>query len=240
MIIKIINNKRKAQMHVEMVLSFVIFLGFLLFLLYYLNPIGKEEIGFASLDRVQDKILSNISVDYREATLIVNTIPDKDCITLDENVFLTENLVAFNFDGNQVGAEEQGGSNKINIDSVISNGTYKVLSSKVFIEIDSSPPCNDFSDYDWGLVGRYSAVFTDYLAEFNSSYMADYFKLKESLGLERDFDFVVYNEIRGIIYNESLSTRNIRGNNILSRDIPLIMIDENGFKTKIIFNLRVW
>jgi len=237
---KIITKAKKAQIHVEMVVSFVIFLGFLLFLLYYLNPIGREEMNFSSLDKLQDKVINNISIEYKSVSLIINSRPSKECIDIGKNDFINQKFIAYNPDGVKIGAEEQGGSHKINIDPVTSAGTYKILSSDVFTEKATFPPCTSFTDYNWGLVEKSQAVFTDYLSLFNESYINDYFKLKQELGLEKDFDFVVYDENRVVIYNESLSVLNVKGNNILSRDLPLIMINKYGIKKKIILNLRVW
>jgi len=236
-------KQKKAQMHVEIIVSFVIFVGFLLFLLYFLNPVGKQNLSFSSLEKVQEKILDNVAISYRTVTLVLESAPSGDeCYKFEANDFLSENLVAYDGEGIKREVSLKKSDKKIELQLKSGQRVYKISSFEGFVE-EGYSPCNSNSPpSSWGLIENTGAVFEDYLAELKGYYESDYVKLKTDLGLQKDFDFVVYDENRAVLngYDVRDSFEGIRGNEILSRDIPLTMVNNVGEKTKIILNLRVW
>jgi len=241
-----LKKTRKAQAHVEMILSFVLFVGFLLVLLFFLNPIGKENLSFSSLDKVQDKLLNNVSINYKSAMFFLNTAPTTNyCVRDFSNPLLIENLIAFDSNGNRVGAELSTNDKKITLDVKTGLTAYKIYSFEGLTEQSTTPPCNSalgVGNYNWGLIENNKAVFKTYLEKLKGDYVDDYQGLKQKLGIEKDFDFVVYDIDRTVF--EEIDVRGefegVRGNQVLSRDIPLNIIDKTMVETKVILNLRVW
>ena len=64
------NNR--AQGHIEIILSFLIFIGFLLFMFIFLNPFAKVETKDI-IDNIKDSIINEISSEVGKLSIIVET-----------------------------------------------------------------------------------------------------------------------------------------------------------------------
>ena len=65
-----LNNR--AQGHVEIILSFVIFIGFLLFIFIFMNPFAKTKETSHIMDNIQKSIINEISGDVGKLSVVVN------------------------------------------------------------------------------------------------------------------------------------------------------------------------
>src|SRR3989338_1352844 len=68
-------NSRLGQGHIEVMLSFTIFVGFLLFIFVFLNPFGKAKSDQAII-KVQQSIINEISSDIGKLNVFVNNTDD--------------------------------------------------------------------------------------------------------------------------------------------------------------------
>ena len=245
-------RSRKAQIHVEMIVSFVIFVGFLLVLMFYINPIGEETISYSSIDRIQEKIISNISSNYQETSVIFSDDPtdgpggsSQDCLKFSDYPLDYEKTRAFVYGGDGVKSEIKDKPQKkdFRLGVVSDKKAYMVYASDDFSEDAPTGNCPDAhsgADYEWGIIFSSRAVFYDKLSEFNNRYLDDYGGMKSDLGIEKDFEFIVYDETRDVLFNESLGVHELKANTVISRDIPLVMMYSNASQSKIILNIRVW
>ncbi len=252
------NKGKRAQGHVELVLSFVLFVGFVLFILLFLNPLNQKEVSNSLLDKSWGIIEKNISIDYYLVSLIIQnpSLLDnsgKSCFIL-ENVPFDLSLVRVTDSlGNPVSSSisSSGKKNKLSISIVPEEQLYKIYSSQSFLS--SSATLNScYSDlskktsdktktnYSFGVVEKNSIIFYDSISKLNASYALDYTSLKNYLGITGDFGFIVYDDSRKVIFDTLSGPGIIKSSNVLSREIPIIVMKNDGSKIKMIFNLQVW
>jgi hypothetical protein len=237
---------KKSQAHLEIVISFVIFVGFLIVILFFINPFKTTTQSYASLDELQNNILANISNNYQSVSLILKADPSGNCFAINDTLLSNENLLAFDSAGGLISADRQFGRIYLdisNIPSGVDKRYYRLFLSDYFMNVSFNPvsctPLNE-GDYSLGVLGFETSVSHTALANFNKSYIQNYNNLRNFLGTTKDFDFVVYDLQKKILFNESLSKHSIIMGNIFARDIPLSLINSTGYKQQIILNLRVW
>jgi hypothetical protein len=73
---------KKSQVHVEMMLSFVIFLSAVLIILYLLNPLSEKRNKSYNINEVETALLKKISTDVGKLSIILNSTK-KVCYDLD-------------------------------------------------------------------------------------------------------------------------------------------------------------
>lgn len=244
-------NIKKSQMHLEMIMSFIIFLGFLLVILYFINPLNSSKPSYTSFEIIENKILQNISITYQQASLILNNIPSYSCVQLTNGIpFASSNVIILDSNGKTLPRENSDSFTSLfSFDiSSISLGAdkryFQLLLSNDFSNVPSSPlqGCGSYgsNQISFGSLTFEKDVLYESLVNFNNSYLNDYSSLKSQLGINKDFSFVVSDINKNILMNESLSERKALVGNAISRDIPLTMINKTGAKNQIILNLRVW
>jgi hypothetical protein len=255
-----INKKRKsisAQGHIEIILSFVIFLGFLIMIFVFFNPIKSPQTSTASLDDAQEKILNYLSVDYDYIPLIIKINPQtitEACFSVTNpiNNFVDNYMSFIILDQNNTPVKSRASSTDIYITKSLTTGNklYKIYLSRnddtfnrrdyFFTESCTALTTTPAQQYSFGSLTSDKLVFYDRLGEFNFSYMNGYEQLKQNLDLADDFEFIVYDKNRNVIMNESLSMHKLKTTTVLSRELLLKTINQNATQGDIIFALRVW
>jgi hypothetical protein len=235
---------RKTQAHVEMILSMIIFVGIVFVVLFFLNPTSQTKLSSSILDKVQEKILNNVSINYQQVSLILYDEPKQDCFAINNSAEIDKTVVAKDLSGKRVGAETKANGKRIEIENASegNNKFYRLYFSDSFNL--SSPPtgCDPMKkeNYTFSSLSFENAVLYENLVELNNLYLTDYSSLKDGLGIKDNFEFVVYNESWAVLLNDSLKEHKLKITNIISRDIPLMAMNKNADQQKIILNLRVW
>jgi hypothetical protein len=233
---------RTAQAHVEMIISFVIFVGFVLAIFIFINPVQQQKTTYASLDLIQEALIANLSSQISYVPLVINPSLRilNNCFSIN-NTFKFSSVLAKDFAGKIISSKIAG--SEVLIQNV-SSKLYNLYSSSVVSNYSSISfaGCQALSasDYSLGVLVEENRVFIENIRNLNNQYVLDYPKIKENLKLENNFDFVVYNLSRGIIFNGSLQVHKVRNGDNLARDIPMRIVDENASEMDIIFSLRVW
>lgn len=234
-------KKRKAQEHIETVLAFTIFVGFLIALLLFFNPVRQSSSSLAVLDDVQTKIMKNISGSYSILSLIISETANLgSCFSVVDIVGFGSKVWVINSKRELIASSMSSSGKNLNI---AGTGRYYVIyfnSTDNFNSPALSGNCNPLGleDYDFGIINSETSVMFERLLELNESYTSDYNKLKTDLGVNGDFSFVVLNETNGIIMQQSI--QRVKGLNVLSRSVPILAVDKNLQKKQIILNLQVW
>jgi len=198
---------KKAQGHVEVIISFVIFIGFLLFLFVIFSPFKKPmnpnlvDSVFANLDAQMSVSVGSISIDVDEDAL---SRLSKNCFSI-SNSQLIEDLGCGLGSGGKiivrvpnyetpVGAQVDGGS--ILIEK--KNSFYTLYCSTEFVEQGVSD-CEDLSseNYELGVIVERKVWSTEKLGilegQYNDVENEGYGKIKDIYISEaNDFGLVVY------------------------------------------------
>ena len=230
-------KKKRGMSHIEMILSFIIFVGFLIFLFSIFVFLNVPHSNIISLDAVERAIKDNISVKMDFVTIKINETKD-GCFWFEYN--LTGNVSVKNESYSVVKGKRELWGNK---EGVVINGSgefFYIYSSENFEEdVFDSSNCKKLNkkDYSIGLFRSYKVVSFEKLERLKENYENDYEGLKENLGLKSDFVFSL-NDFSGQTILEV--EKNIPKKEVLSRDVPVQLAYSNGTLSYAILNIRVW
>jgi len=249
--------------HVEMVLSFVIFVGFLLFLFYIFNPF--DLISNASLvDSVFFSMEENLSTEVSSISLslsleVVGTIAD--CFKIPDFVDVVEdlgcdddiNLIVKDKDGNIMESKSNSPSVSPNFWIELSGLTNN--NDKRFYTIYCSEEINDGStisvcntqitetDYDLGILSNkqvWSRKNLNELASALDSSEVEYDRLKDNFISKRnDFGFKLW-DLDDTSVEELKFGVPTEGVRVDARTIPIDVIEADGTVKKMTLTVLVW
>jgi len=229
---------KRSQAHVEMILSMIIFIGFLVAMLIILNPLKiNKQVDYTLLDITSDQILKNLSSNYTTLSLVVNNGP-QNCFLVKDILNYGNNLVVKDLEGTITQSKKQG--DDILIKPVGTNRFYMIyFSDKLEPKEDNLESCEELAstDYLYGSLNTEDIVFYENIEIFNQTYYENYIGLKEILELETDFEFYVYNSLKEEIFKGERFTRKDR--EVISRDIPIRIINKDAEFSNVIINIRV-
>lgn len=239
---------RKSQGHVELILSFFIFVSFVIVIFFFINPIKQQTTSYVILDKTQDKMLNVLSTDIQYVPIIMNISlvsgAQRDigmCFEINNSYNIGEGSIVRDNNGNVVKSVNQ--NNKFYIENK-SSQVYNLYLNNIFNDYPLSNPssCTVLNDgeYSYGVLGTDRKILYENMVNFDSKYVSSYSLLKNELGLMNDFEFVVYNLTRAVLMDDSLSVHRIRSRQVLSREIPLRVMDKNATEFDIILSLRAW
>jgi hypothetical protein len=250
-------KKNKKGSHVGMMLSFALFVTFVVFLYAITKPVLNNGTDKKSiLQDIQYRIVQNISTNLTTATIsIVKQDTDKNCVNLSEFLlaspeFSTPTMIVKN---EQSVIRSSFPSNIVSLRVIrqdIDERLLKVYHSSEFSLLSSTivPPNTECTmkykndplhpySIDSITTGRY--VFESKFYKFKTSYDLDYEKLREQLnippGTEFDFTFKQSNGSNVTPIKESIKPRNV-----YAEENPIQYIDSNANMQLGFINLEVW
>jgi hypothetical protein len=212
-------------------------------MLIFLNPLKNQQTSYASLDKVQNKLIKNLSVEYNYLALRVNPKDgnNKECFKLSYNSSMSK-VIILSASGFIVKAKKENGA------IIFKNTTdnfYNLYFSNEFNDYAFSSPnpnsCYELHDeeYSLGSLEDEKRILYEKFILLNKSYFEDYRGLKNELLLDKDFDFIVYNSSRYVLF-DTTNIHKIKTGNVLAREIPLMAIDKDAQDKSLIISLRVW
>jgi hypothetical protein len=205
----------KSQGHVEVIISFVLFIGFLLFIFVFLNPFARTEEPSYIMDNAQKAIMSSITDKVGKLSVI-----------------LSESGTCYNFDETDYGSKYREVSE--------SNAKYTIYFNDIFfIYAPKKQIVCDNKNYTLGVYSEEKMGVYDKITDLKEDYN-NYEALKNSLGITNDFLFSV-SDLTGAKIEALSASRTVPGGvNVESRDIPMRVINNNGQIQELILNIRVW
>jgi len=225
-----------------MILSFVIFIGFVVAMLIFMNPAREQKINYASVDIVENKIMENMSFAYSYFGLILNNAVS-GCFVVD-NPGQSGNIIARDMNGAVKTANNDFPARKIYITSSSGERFYRLYFSNKFnnYSIANTGSCTVLTsaNYTFGPLYTDKAILLDNVQPLYDAYMSDYSGLKASLGANEDFEFSIYDLNRTQTFFDTSSKHKIKTTLVLSRDLPIRVVDKNANMTDIILNIKVW
>ena len=245
-------NKRGS--HVGMIISFVIFITFIVFLYSVFKPaINTGENKKAILDVVEKGLLENISVNLTTATVQVkNRYSQYNCIEL-QGFLLTTTLSGIDSgyihnlkvkDGSEnILNANSGGS--IGSDLIINNNNentfFKVYFSTNFTTISVGSSCTTVpsTDFNVGSITTDSFPFESKINYLAGYYTNNYDKLKAELkitpGNYFGFDFTKSDGTVGASVGTPPKTANV-----FTDEVPIQYVDSKANILSGFINIKVW
>lgn len=236
-------KSKKSQSQVEMILSFVIFIGFVFAIFIILNPIKEKNLSSAVLDDTADKLIKNLSIDYSSISLILVRDPGLNCVGIvDIGTLVAPGNSIVKDISEKLEKSSRISGNQLNFEPNPYSRYYQIYFSNFFNSYPFTGGCAQWpiTDYSYGALDSKKAVLFENLKKLNDSYMNDYSELKSALKIDNDFEYIVYDTNKNILFSESLSINRLKTRSVLSRDIPIKTINKSADIRDIVINLRVW
>jgi len=246
-------NRRGS--HVGMILSFVIFITFIVFLYSVLRPAIKAgEEKQTTLDSIQKKIEDNVSTVFTSTSIQINSTlnPPTNCVKLrDFLVFMSMDslhiIVKNELDGLEEVSTGPRENESFGRDIIINRDDasklfFRIYSFSKFDEIgDANPePCSVITKGTYGisltLRGRYMSEKSVY--ELIEYYKSDYEKLKNALkippGTEFGFGFTQSNGTKINVGNAPKSA------SVYAGETPVQYVDDRANILSGFINIKIW
>ena len=189
---KIKNNK--GATHVGVILSLVIFVGFLIFLYTVVTPgVQTQKNKQLATDYLKIKLQEEFSANLTAVTITATYSSGADqCLQVDNLALGLENLniVVKDNVGNIIDSEKQGNYLKIALDNA--DEFFKIYYSEEEFIAQQAPVClTDITVYNVNSLKTSERIFETKIIDFFSRYEIDYEDLKESLDIpfETGFSF---------------------------------------------------
>ena len=243
-------NKRGS--HVGIVLSFVVFITFLLFVFSYLNPAFEEQRSKRlNLDLLKDNLFDSLL-----SNLSVTSLKVSSNHTYQEDCFFIEDFVEIDDSYTKIRDEENNpinGSSVVTIPPIVEINHSSRKFFRIFHSLGFEPfvpgggrseyvsPCEELpvENYTLGSTRVSEYVFRSEIDELLFDYDNDYSKLKNDLGVSE------FNEFGVAFVNESGNEIqrgfdiNVSGN-IYIEEIPIQYYDSEANIQSGSIKLRVW
>jgi len=242
------SNKRGS--HVGMVLSFVIFITFLIFLYSILEPAAKtQKDKQALLDYLKIELTKRFSADITSVAISTREIVKEECVKL---VNLTEEV---EIDSHLIVKDEEGDislaiiSESDNKDLYIEKEAIEVVFFKIYnseefeeLGVGTMEKCNNLrrkeKEYIVGLVRTDEYIFETKIIDLIDEYETSYENLKNELnipiGSEFGFSFTYTNKTVIGTGEKNVST------SIYAEEIPIQYIDREASVNSGFINIQVW
>lgn len=242
---------KKAQEHIEMIISFIIFLGFVITILVFFNPVKQRTANSGLLDLTTSVVVQNLTEQYQSASLILEKPGVKKCFRIPNNIGAGYNgqyLLVKNITGGVLKSKvtqiyifiKPLGDTPQDYFIIYFNSSFNANEIPK-LELLNSPCADkelDEGKYNWGILDNNSIVFYENILIFNKSYAENYNNLKSGLKLNNDFAFSLLYANQTKIFGQSVLTKDRR--NLYTKSFPLFMADKNMTQTAVILNIQAW
>ena len=242
----------KRGSHVGIVLSFVVFILFLVFLYSVLEPtITIQQDKQALLDYLGRELIRNFSTEMIISTITINKTVSKNCIKL-ENLTAeigidNHTIVKNEFENISLSyiSDRPNEPNDLLIDRYDNqNRFFKIYNAEEFDEISENriSPCESLDMYDGkyvlGLVRVNEYIFETKIIRLKDSYEDNYEDLRDELKIPSgsDFSFSFTNSSGWII---KTGEKNIT-TSIYAEEIPIQYVDKEANLLSGFLNVKIW
>jgi hypothetical protein len=237
---------RKGSGHLEMIISFVFFVGFIFFLFLMLKPYDTktmpESLLRGLINSFEKETLTNLTTFFLEAEYI--KFPQGlTCFSIDlsdeENIPTTSYSKSFARDelDNKVSSSlSSSGILKISKSSNTKN-YFKVSISPEFEGEVLSSSCGKLENYEIGSILNIKVLSYSLLNNLKTEYFSNYEGLKEDLGVPAVYDFAITSgDLPEINMNKIVPS----SAEVLARNYYFNVLKTNGDLINAGFNLKVW
>lgn len=191
------NFGKKGASHIEMIISFIFFIGFIFFLFLFLKPYDTTILSGSVVAGLYNTFEEAAHTNLTSLFLKANYTGPRTCfnITLPNNIFLyaltgsrITNLSDTLIDSS---IEEVGDNTDLNIGA--KDIFYRVAISPEFGN-ETLSGCDNLSTFVLGSKLERRVISYSALENMRDDYVKDYDKLKASLGVPGTFEFFIFSE----------------------------------------------
>ena len=231
-------KNKKAASHIEIVLSFVIFVGFLIFLFAIFQPtkIGKKsEIIIDNLERsFKERVSSQLYF------FTINTNESIGCFIIEYALNDNQKVIVKDSSRKTLNANSSASEIFINGEN---NNFFFIYISQDFNENEGSFfECRKLEKtaYNVGLLRNYDVVSYKALEELKTEYDNNYERLKSGMNIPNSQNFAFI--IKDVSGTEIISGRKrlSKAREVFAREIPIELAEPNGDTRIAILNLQIW
>lgn len=222
---------KKSQGHVEMIISLVLFVGAILFILAFINPVTRNQEKVHYINNIEKIFLNETSAKFEKLSIVSTST--------DDGRGRGEDLVGcYKFN-------DAGLGNYIEVlDASSAKPPYKytLYFSEIFdstIKPNNKDNCEK-KDFILSSFSEEDMIVYEKIQNLKIALDTDYSTKKRNLGITKDFSFSLLDENKGKIADLSFERKNTDWIERESEYIPLIIINKQGQIQKYILNLRVW
>jgi hypothetical protein len=205
---KIIFPKNKTGSHVGMMISFMIFITFVVFLIAIFWPslnINSGKSGILEGTKINllnylSSDLTTISVRIKDGeNLVKNCVDFQQLTALNETGLSGSNMAVKKADDSSLGFEYKESTSILGISSDKTNRFFKIYASQGISATEGTYSSCDIlttNDYDVGIVRKESRIFQKKIIDAISLYNINYQTIKQDAGIssgEFSFDFIYEN-----------------------------------------------
>jgi hypothetical protein len=227
----ILPNSKYAQGHVEMMISLSLFVGAVLFIFIFMNPLAKNQDTTSYIKNVEREIINNLTEKVGKLSII--STAKNGCYDFNEDAYKKI------FNENEF--------TNVKYVEILENSAserykYSIYFSEIFESTSSTNKrnCNK-KDYVLSSYSEDNFVISEKIKELKANYESDYKLLKKNLGLNKDFSFSLKKSEEDLDMEElSVAKKSTSGVQIESEFIPIIVIDNQGNIQQLMLNIKVW
>ena len=227
-------NKRGASNHLEMILSFVLFLGFFFFVIIFLQPYETNILTTSIVDGAYYNFLQYTNEEVVQFSIKINDAP-LDCLSIPLQDSFQGYKSVFVYDINKNFSNSKILDKNIIIKNEKLSGFFNIILVKDFIKPEEVLTCsNVYENYQIGGIINESIISYTKIKDLKIEYDSNYEKLKEVFAVPGKFDFAINSEI---ITLERPIPDNIK---VMAKSYTERVILENGTIINVEFIIRAW
>ncbi|MDP2924830.1 MAG: hypothetical protein Q8N99_00500 [Nanoarchaeota archaeon] len=200
--------------------SFAIFIGAIIFIFAIFTPASEPSKKQYDMPKIKKIIMNNVSTDV--GILFVTVSKTNACYDFNPKYYLKTNYLEINVSGEK--------------------RRYDIYFSDIFplnVTFLRSSIC-PAKKFNLGSYHVENIVAEKRLKELNISYTADYNKLKNELGINYDFSFILMKLDNTILPELSAEKKTNARVEKISENIPIRVINNSGQIEERILNIRMW
>ncbi len=232
--------KTKKGTHVGIVLSFVIFVTFVMFFYLMIQPALKTESKRAVLNTLEENIIKMASAELTSISIFVESHPTQSCVILGDffDIGMGDKIITLDENGNDITAKKNGQDLYLDRESQDDN-FFRVYESEEFSAIDEDQisPCVE-EDYNFGLVKNTTEISETKILDIIEKHEDEYQELKNDLSVPAGNEFglnFTYADGESVSTVES-STRT----SIFAKEFPVKYVTDNAKIEIGTLRIKVW
>ncbi|OYT36080.1 hypothetical protein B6U91_01920 [Candidatus Pacearchaeota archaeon ex4484_71] len=233
-----VNDKRGT--HVGVVLSFILFITFLIFLFATIQfPLKHSAKKANSLEGIEKQLIDKISEDAI-LVYLANTSAQsgEDCVKISEQDLpnLPANALARDITGEVIPSKREGGFTYVAWSK--SQSFFKVYYSDTSLAIPPLGSCSSSADGEIRNVGETREVFESKIINLLQEYNTSYDSLKREVGITEDDEFSIQFEYS----NGTILGRDVKDmeTNIYGKEFDVEYISQEGENKKGELRIYLW
>ena len=238
-------KEKKGAAHIEMILSFVIFISFLIFVFAFINPVKRTEPSRALLNIAEQEIIKNSSINITTVSLKLNYTPSAPCFSINllelgiDGIIGDKNVIARNSSDNITGSRKT----NADLDIETSGDFYKIFASEDFNAASYSQPGCEAIKTENITIGQVTTAKTmsfKKLEMFSQAYAQDYNSLKKNINFpgRNDFGFVLKDNPKNVILNASKEKP--KSAIVIAKEQPVEIVYEDSSSIVAVLNIQAW